>query len=292
MIRKKNDPTVFISHIVFILLSLSTVIPLILLIVISFTSQQSIVDLGYTFFPNKFDLSGYKYLLDNGRILLHSYKTTIIVTVVGTLLGTTVMTMLAYTLSRPNYKYRTIVSFFIFIPMMFHAGIVPSYIVNTTVYGLKDNILVLILPSLVSCWNVVLLRTFFQDLPYEVIESGVIDGANEFTIFYKLAVPMAKSGIVTIALLTMLSFWNQWTPSMIYITKAENQTLQYYLYRLVSSSELLREEALQMGLSLKDIPSDIVKYCAAIVVMGPTLMVFPFFQKYFVRGLNSGAVKG
>lgn len=292
MIRKKNDPTVFISHIVFILLSLSTVIPLILLIVISFTSQQSIVDLGYTFFPNKFDLSGYKYLLDNGRILLHSYKTTIIVTVVGTLLGTAVMTMLAYTLSRPNYRYRTIVSFFIFIPMMFHAGIVPSYIVNTTVYGLKDNILVLILPSLVSCWNVVLLRTFFQDLPYEVIESGVIDGANEFTIFYKLAVPMAKSGIVTIALLTMLSFWNQWTPSMIYITKAENQTLQYYLYRLVSSTELLREEALQMGLSLKDIPSDIVKYCAAIVVMGPTLMVFPFFQKYFVRGMNSGAVKG
>ena len=292
MIRKKNDPTVFISHIVFILLSLSTVIPLILLIVISFTSQQSIFEIGYSFFPNQGDLTGYKYLLDGGRTLVGSYKTTIIVTVVGTILGTAVMTMLAYTLSRPNYRYRTIVSFFIFIPMMFHAGIVPSYIVNTSVYNLKDNILVLILPSLVSCWNVVLLRTFFQDLPYEVIESGVIDGANEFTIFYKLAVPMAKSGIVTIALLTMLGFWNQWTPSMIYITKASNQTLQYYVYRMITSTEILREEAMALGLSMNEIPSDIVKYCAAVVVMGPTLLVFPFFQKYFVRGLNSGAVKG
>jgi len=292
MIRKKNDPTVFISHIVFILLSLSTIVPLILLIMISVTSQQSILEVGYSFFPKYFDLSGYKYLLDGGRILLHSYKTTIIVTVVGTILGTSVMTMLAYTLSRPNYKYRTLISLFIFIPMIFHAGIVPSYIVNVSVYNLKDNILVLILPSLVSCWNVVLLRTFFQDLPYEVIESGVIDGANEFVIFYKLAVPMAKSGIVTIALLTMLSFWNQWTPSMIYISKAENQMLQYYLYRLIANTELLKEEAMSMGLSLSEIPSDIIKYCAAIAVMGPTLMVFPFFQKYFVRGLNSGAVKG
>lgn len=277
----------------FILLSISTVVPLFLLLTISLSDHNVILTTGgYSFIPAKWSLEGYKYLLENGRIITKSYLVTIFITVVGTLGATTVTTMAGYVLSRRTYCFHRFLSGFMFFTMIFSAGLIPTYIVETRYYGLQDNLLVCILPYLVNCWNAVLLRTFYQDLPYEVIESAIVDGAGEMTIFFKIATPMVKSGIVTIALMTMLSFWNQWQPSQIYFTKADMQTLQLYLFRMIENTQLLLEEAKQMGLTADTIPTEVVKFAAAILVMGPTLAVFPFFQRYFVRGLNTGAVKG
>ena len=292
MKKRRLTATSAFSHGTFIFLSALTILPLVLLVILSVTDQVSILENGYSFWPEKFTSEGYNYLFVTNTQIWESYRTTIIVTVVGTIGATIVSSMLSYVLSRHSFRYNRFVSLFVFIPMIFHAGVIPSYMVNTQLYGLKNNILVLIIPSLVSCWNVVLLRTFYQDLPGEVIESALVDGANEFQIFYKVATPMAKPGVVTIALLYMLSFWNQWTPSMIYITDSSKQTLQYYVYRLIQDSTLMLEEAAMFGLDISNIPADVVKYSAAVVVMGPTLLLFPFFQKYFVRGISSGAVKG
>ena len=293
MRRKKFDLTAAGSHLVFILLSISTIVPLFLLLMISLSDHNAVLTSGgYAFIPEKWSLSGYKYLLESGRIIGKSYLVTILITVVGTIGATTVTTMAGYVLSRRSYCFHRPFGIFIFFTMIFNAGLIPTYIVETKYYGLQDNLLVCILPYLVNCWNAILLRTFYQDLPYEVIESAIMDGAGEMTIFLKIATPMVKSGIVTIALMTMLSFWNQWQPSQIYFTKADMQTLQLYLFRMIQNSQLLLEEARQSGVVIEEIPTEVVKYSAAILVMGPTLAMFPFFQKYFVRGANTGAVKG
>ncbi len=289
--KKRLDGTTFASHAVFILLCFLTVIPLIFLLIISLTAETSILDTGYTFFPAEWTTEAYNYIFRPGNTIGASYVTTLFITVVGTVCSVVVTSMLAYVLSR-TYRFKRLLSYYVFIPMLFGAGIIPTYILYTQTYHLKNNILVLILPFLVSSWNAILLRTFFQDVAGEVIEAAIIDGAGEFTIFYRVVAPMAKPAIATIALLTMLSFWNQWSPSMVYMTKANLQTLQYYLYRLIQDASLLKTEMDAMGMGTQSIPSEAVKYAAAIVVMGPTLLVFPFFQKYFVRGISAGSVKG
>ena len=218
---------------------------------------------------------------------------TIFVTAVGTAVGLIVTAMLSYVLTRRDYKFQRPVSFLVFFAMLFNAGMIPNYILMTQYYHLKDNVLALILPSLVSCWNVILLRTFFYDTPGEVIEAATIDGANEFRIFRSVMLPMAKPALATMALLMTLGYWNQWQSSMLYITKAKDQMLQYYLYRLLKEAELLRSEMqYTQSFNPNDVISDSIKFASAVVVFGPMLIVFPFFQKYFVRGISSGAVKG
>lgn len=291
--KGKIDWFVFSSHLVFIFLCCLTVIPLILLLVLSVTDTVSIVEKGFSYFPIATTLEAYKLVFNPNNTIFSSYMVTTFITVVGTIGGTVLTSMLAYVLSRKDYKFRTIVSFYVFFCIVFHAGLIPGYILTTNTYHLKDNIWVLILPNLVNCWYVILLRTFFQDIPEEVVEAGIIDGADEFRIYKDLVLPMAKPAMATIALLLMLSFWNEWRGSMLYMSKSNQQSLQYYLYRLIKESELLRTELSQMGIGDSNaVPTDSVKFAAAAVVMGPTLAVFPFFQKYFVRGISSGAVKG
>ncbi len=290
--KKKLDITVMFSHLIFIVLCLLTTLPLILLVVLSFTDPVSVLEKGYSFYPVKLTLEAYEFVFKPGNTLLSSYKVTIFITIVGTLLGVVLTSMLSYVLSRKDYKFRTGISFFVFFAIVFHAGLIPQYILATQVYGLKNNILILILPNLVNCWYVILLRTFFQDIPNEVIEAAIIDGADEFTIYKDVVLPMAKPAMATVALLLMLSFWNEWRGSMIYMTDANKQTLQYYLYRLVQDAEALSKELATLGIAADSVPTDAAKYAAAVVVMGPTLMVFPFFQKYFVRGISNGSVKG
>lgn len=296
MLRNKKgnlDWIVLGSHLIFAFLCLSTIIPLILLLVLSLTSPVSIVEKGFSFFPLESTLDAYKFVFKPNNTIFDSYLVTIFITVVGTILGTILTSMLAYVLSRKDYKFRSLVSFYVFFCIVFHAGLIPGYILTTNVYHLKDNIWVLILPSLVNCWYVILLRTFFQDIPEEIVEAAIVDGADEFRIYKDVVLPMAKPAMATIALLLMLGYWNEWRGSMLYMSKSSEQSLQYYLYRLIKDAEVLRSEMSQLGIGdANAIPTDSVKFAAAAVVMGPTLAIFPFFQKYFVRGISSGAVKG
>lgn len=293
MKKNKLDGLEIASHVVFTLLCMLTVLPLVLVIVLSFTDIISVAEKGYSYFPVKTTLEAYKFIFKPGNTIFASYKITIFTTVVGTLCGIVLTSMIAYSLSRKNFKFRTAISFYIFFTTIFGAGLIPTYITVANTYGLKNSVWVLILPNLINCWYVILLRTFFRDVPDELVEAAVIDGASEFRIFKDIFVPVAKSSIATVTLLLMLSFWNDWRTSMIYISTPTKQSLQYYLYQLITNAELLTQELLNSGVGdASVIPTDAAKFAAAVVVMGPTIAVFPFFQKYFVRGITNGAVKG
>lgn len=293
MKSKKMDVLGTVSHVVFILLCMLTVLPLILVVVLSFTDITSVAEKGYSYFPIKTTLAAYEFIFQPGNTIFDSYKVTIFSTAVGTICGIVLTSMIAYSLSRKNYKFRAAISFYIFFTTIFNAGLIPTYITVTNTYHLRDSIWVLILPNMINCWHVILLRTFFRDVPDELVEAATIDGASEFQIFKDIFVPVAKGSIATVTLLLMLSFWNDWRTSMIYISSPSKQSLQYYLYRLITDAELLSQELLNTGVGdAKSIPTDAAKFAAAVVVMGPTIAVFPFFQKYFVRGITNGAVKG
>lgn len=291
--KKKVEATTVIAHIVFLFLSLCCVVPMLLVLIVSFSSSRSITSVGYTLFPSEWSLAAYKFIFKTPTALLNAYGVTIFITVVGTVVGLLLSSMMAYALSRDKYKYRTLFSFLVFFTMIFSAGLIPQYITYTKAYHLKDSLLAIILPFLVSGWNVVLLRTFFHELPGEVLESGVIDGCSEFGLFGRIAMPMMKPGLATIGLMMMLGYWNEWYRTMIYIDSSEKITLQYMLYRLLKNTEeVLKDAQMGLGAGSMEFVSDTVKMAMAILAAGPMMFVFPFFQKYFVRGISSGAVKG
>lgn len=291
--KKKTEPVTVIAHIVFIFLAICCILPMLLVLVISFSSSKSITSVGYTLFPSEWSLGAYQFIFKDPSALLNSYGVTILVTVVGTTVGLILTSMMAYALSRKNYKFRTVFSFLVFFTMIFSAGLIPQYITYTKAYHLQNSLWAIILPFLVSGWNVVLLRTFFYELPEEVLESGVIDGCSEFKLFSRIAMPMMKPGLATIGLMMLLGYWNEWYRTMIYIDSSDKFMLQYMLYRLLKNTEAILKDA-QMGMSVgsTEFVSDTVKMAMAILAAGPMMFVFPFFQKYFIRGISSGAVKG
>lgn len=291
--KKKTEPATVLAHIVFVILSICCIIPMILVVVISFTSSQSITDVGYTLFPEEWSLAAYEFIFKDAKLLINSYGVTIFNTVVGSSVGLILSSMMAYALARRTYKFRTFFSFIVFFTMIFSAGLIPQYIVYTSAYHLRDSLWAVILPSLVTGWNVILLRTFFYDLPEEVLESGAMDGCSEFGLYWRIAMPMMKPGLATVGLILVLGLWNEWYRTMIYIDSSSKFDLQYMLYRLLKNAEALQIDA-QAGLSTGDtgFVSDTVKMAMVILAAGPMMFVFPFFQKYFVRGLSTGAVKG
>lgn len=291
--KRKIEPATVIAHIVFIFLAICCILPMLLVLVISFSSSKSITEIGYTFFPMEWDLGAYQFIFKDPSALINSYLVTIFNTVVGSSLGLILSSMMAYALSRRVYRYRTVFSFIVFFTMIFNAGMIPQYYVYTNWYGLRDSLWAVILPGLVGGWNVVLLRTFFYDLPTEVLESGVVDGCSEFGLFWRIAMPMMKPALATVGLMMVLGYWNEWNRTMIYIDSSSKFDLQYMLYRLLKNAqELMKDIQAGVGVGGIDFVSDTVKMAMAILAAGPMMFVFPFFQKYFVRGISSGAVKG
>ena len=210
-------------------------------------------------------------------------------------LSTLLMAMIAYALTKKFLKGRRFMSLFIYFTMLFNGGLVPSYILITQYLHLDDTIWVYILPCLISPWYIFMMRTFFADLPGEVLESAEIDGANEFVIFFVIALPMSKAVLATIGLFVFLNQWNNWYTTMLYINDESLISLQYLLQRIMKNIELLRQYAQTPESSMvqiKDLPSETAQMAMAIIVAGPALVVFPFFQKYFVKGINVGSVKG
>lgn len=290
--KKEN----IIVHIIFTLFCLCFIVPFLYVIVISFTGEEELLQDGYKLFPKTWSLEAYKFVFKNPKSILQAYKITTIQAFLGMGLSVLTMAFCAYPLSRKNYVLAKPTMMFILITMLFSVGMVPAYIINTKYLHLGNSIWVYILPGMVSGFQIVILRTFFSEIPASLIESAKIDGASEITIFWKIIMPLSKPAIATVALLQLLDRWNSWQPSLLYMTDADYYTLQYLLQRILREAEfvknMLMEGVTATGVSVQDLPNESARFAMCIIATGPMLVIFPFFQKYFTKGLTIGAVKG
>ena len=291
--KKQNLFVQVLINLIFVLLCAAIVFPLLLLISVSFSAEKDIAIYGYEFFPRTIDLSAYKYVFKNGGELLQAYKVTAFFSVVTMVLSALFMSMIAYPLTVKGFRGRNQLSFYLFFTMLFHGGMVPTYILITQYLNLDNTIWVYIIPSLISPWYIFMIRTFMQALPGELREAVKIDGGNEYTVFFRIVLPLSKPVLATVALFMFLYQWNNWSTPMLYITDDKLNSLQYLLQRLLQDLEVLKQMQMS-GMSVDDaqIPAETVRMAMAVAVMGPALFVFPFFQKYFVKGVTVGSVKG
>lgn len=267
--------------------------PLILTLSVSFSSEQAIARNGYSINPQNFSLDTYKYIFVNsGMKILKSYGVTIFVTVVGTLGALLITSMIAFSLSIKKMKYRNILAFICNFTIIFSAGLIPWYIVSVNVYGLKNSILALILPSIFSVWNMFLLRTYFAYISPSLYEAAEMDGANYFTIYLKVALPLSKTGLLTVGLMYALQYWNDWWHALIFINDNKLFPLQYYLYNILSNVNAISSGRIPSGASGSiTLPAETVKMAITVITIGPIIFLYPFIQKYFVHGIMAGAVK-
>jgi len=277
------------------ILCIIVIFPFILVLAISLSNENDIINSGYKIIPMHLDFSSYIYVFRNPKAILDAYKVTFIFSTIAMASSVFLMAMIAYPLSRKTLKGRRTISLYLYFTMLFSGGLVPTYILFTEYLNLADSIWVYILPSLVSPWYVFIMRTFFADIPESIIESAYIDGASEYKIFFKFIIPLSKPVIATVALFVFLIKWNDWYTSMLYINKESLISLQYLLQRIMLNITMLQRST-EMGMgqmvNIADIPTETVRMAMAVVVAGPALLVFPFFQKYFVQGLTVGSVKG
>lgn len=293
--NKRHDRIVScFLHLFFILLSFVFIVPILSVVFIAFTSEQSISSQGYPFFFREFDTTAFKYILDNPGTILNSYKVTILVSFGGTFLYLIVASMAAYVISRRDFRWAQKITFFFFFTMLFNGGLVPSYILIANTLHLKNTYAALILPSLCNVWYLMMLKTFMRDIPTEIIESARIDGAGHGTIYLRFVLPLSKPALATVGMLTLLDFWNSWQPAMLYISDKDKYPLQYMLQVMLRNiMEILKDMQNNVALGgMTSIPSESTRMAMCILAVGPMLFIFPFFQKYFTRGLTVGAVKG
>ena len=292
MDRKNRKFQIFLIGI-FIIICAIVLYPFLLLVSVSFSRETDVIYNGFKLIPEHFDLSAYKYVFSNPTTVLNAYKVTGIFSVASMVLSTLLIAMIAYPLSSPKLRCKKQLSFYLYFTMLFHGGLVPSYILITQYLHLNDTIWVYILPSLISPWHVFMMRTFFADIPPALIESMKIDGASEFKIFRTLIIPLSKPVIATVALLHFLAKWNDWYTSMLYINNQELISLQYLLQKILRDIDFMTENTNTfVDLDISKIPTTTVQMAMAMIVAGPAMFVFPFFQKYFVKGLTVGSVKG
>lgn len=277
---------------VLILFGLVCVIPFLLIISSSFTSENYIIRNGYTLLPKEFSTSAYALIFQNPTKILRAYAVTIFVTAAGTAVSVFINSMTGYVLQRKDFKWRNIFSFYFFFTTLFSGGLVPWYILCVKYLHLKNTIWALIVPTLVSVWHIILVKGFMGGIPIEITESAKIDGAGDFKIFVRLILPLAKPVVATIGLFTALTYWNDWYMCMLFIDKGELMNLQYLLYQLMGSIKALREIASQTSISVSSMPIESTKMALTVVATGPIILLYPFVQKYFVKGITLGAVKG
>lgn len=283
-----------IINLMFIAYSAFCIIPLLVVLSISFTNENSLLQDGYHLIPKEFTLSAYWYVFAGTSSILNAYKITIIVTVSGTLLHLFVTSMLAYALSRKGVRLSNLISFLIFFTVLFNGGLVPYYILVTKYLHLKDTILIMILAFLVSPVNVLIMKNFFKALPDEVIESARIDGSGEFRTFFQIILPISKPLLATIGLFTAVAYWNDWFTSALFIENNKLYSLQYLLQSLMTNIQYLQSNeqasrAIEQAIGM--LPGESARMATCILSIGPIILAYPFLQRYFVHGLTLGAVK-
>ncbi|MEW9698240.1 carbohydrate ABC transporter permease [Paenibacillus sp. SI8] len=293
---KGTDSLAFniISYLIIMAISVICIFPFLLLLSGSFTDNESIIRDGYHLIPKQFSLAAYDAVLTFPQKVLKAYSVTIIVTVVGTTLGLFMMTMAGYVLQRKDFKYRNQLSFYIYFTTLFGGGLVPWYIMMTKYLQLTDTYAALIFPGLMTPFLIILMRSFIKSsIPEELTESSKIDGANDFTIYYRVVLPLSMPGIATVGLFLALHYWNSWFSSSLFINDPNKYELQYFLYNIINAASFISQLGVSTGVSLgHEIPSESTKLAMAMIVTGPILFLYPFVQRFFVKGLTIGAVKG
>lgn len=281
------------SILVMSLLSLLILLPLLYIIAISFTSDAEIVENGYRLLPEHINFDAYKQIFSTGQTIVRAYGVTIFVTVVGTAMSLFLTTTIAYVVSRRDFPYRRFYSLFLLMPLLFNGGMVASYIINSQLLHLNDKIWALILPYGVNVWYAFMMKGFLSNLPFELVESAQIDGAGEFRTFFQIILPLCKASLATIGLFYAFAFWNDWWLAMLYITDLKLMPLQQLLQRIMTNAEFYTS-TLPAGMTVAggSIPLESLRMALAVIAVGPMLIVFPFFQKYFVKGVTVGSVKG
>ena len=290
----KHERTPLGVHIFMTICCLLFIVPFIIVINASFTKDSVLIIKGFSLFIPEFDTLAYEYLFSNPKMIFDAYYVTIFITVVGTFLGVLVMAMAAFCLSREQFILKNVLTFFIFFPALFSGGIVSSYIINTRYLGLKDSIWSLILPNLINIYYVMMLRTFFKQIPSSIFESAKIDGASEYRIFFTMLLPLSTPVLASVAFLNALNKWNEWYNAMLYISVNRLMPLQYLLQRMMMSLQVLKQmmEHVPLATTMEQIPGENMRMAMLVVSIGPVLVFFPFFQKYFARGMTVGSVKG
>ena len=294
-IKKTNGQLTFnaVSYFFTGFISLMCLLPFLLVISASLTSESAIYTSGYSFIPAEFSTQAYRLLFEYPKEILNAYGVTVFITAVGSAVGLFLTAMAGYVLQRPDFKYRNAFSFYIYFTMLFNGGLVPTYMWYTKL-GLKNTYWVLILPLLMSAYNVILMKNFMRSVPHEITEAAKIDGANDFYIFLRLILPLAVPGLATIGLFLGLSYWNDWFNAYLYVDKASMHPLQLLLYNKLATADYYKTSSnFNMGnISLAELPSESLKMATAVIATGPIILLYPFVQKYFIKGLTIGAVKG
>lgn len=293
-IARKKERTSPAIHIFFIIFGLICIIPFMIVVSASFSGELDLALNGFSVWPREWDFTAYAYLFKNPSTIVNAYIVTITITMVGTALGILFMCMVAYCLANRNFRYRSLLTFFVFFPTLFSGGMVSSYIINTQYLHLTDTLMALILPSLINIFHVIMIRTFFAQLPVSLFEAAKMDGGSEYTIFFKIALPLSKPVIATVGFLGALGRWNEWYNAMLYIRDEKLVPLQYMLQRMMMNIQVLLDsmEHAPANIDITDLPGENLRMAMLVVSIGPMMCFFPFFQKYFTKGMTIGAVKG
>ncbi|MBP5652675.1 MAG: carbohydrate ABC transporter permease [Lachnospiraceae bacterium] len=272
--------------------SLACIFPFLVILGSSFSSESYLNLHGVQLIPGEFSTEAYRAVMKSG-LIWRSYVVTILLTVIGTAIGLSIIAMTGYALQRKDFPFRNGISFYIYFTSLFSAGLAPYYLIMTQLYKLKDSYLAILLPLLMSPWLVILMKNFVKSIPHEITESGKIDGAGDMKIFTALILPMLKPALATIGLFLALGYWNEWYQSSLFLSsRVDVKPLQYMLYETVNKTEALTNTVAGQYVVITDIPSNSVKMATAMLATGPIVLLYPFVQKYFISGITVGAVKG
>lgn len=293
--KKRIKTSQYVLWCILFLFTVLCLLPVLLTLIASFTDEAALTMNGFSFFPEKWSLESWKYLGKMGDQLIQSYKVTIAMTVVGILSTLLIDSMMAYALSRSQFKLRGILSIMLLITMLFSGGQLASYVINTSVYHLKNTFLILCLP-MIGAMDIIIMRTYIQGSIHDaLIESAKIDGAKEFRIYWQIVLPLMKPTLASIGFMKAVAYWNEWQRGYMYITESNKYPLQLLLMRIENQIKLLKSDmvtAEAAAVLAKNIPSVGVRMAMLFTTLGPIMVIYPFFQKYFVKGLTVGSVKG
>ena len=283
-----------LSYVILFVLSFLCALPFLLVISGSFSQQTDILMHGYRLFPEKVSLDAYKMLFKIPEELLRAYGVTIFVTVTGTFFGLWFTSMAAYVIASKDFRYRYQVSFFFYFTSIFGGGLVPWYVFNTKYLHFHNNLIALILPILVNVTYLLILKSYMMNIPDSLYESARLDGAGDFTIYWRIVMPLTKSGLATVGLFIALAYWNDWYNAMIYMDEGSRNLypLQYFLNNILTKAQAMNAAAARSGIPASDVPSEPMKLAMTVVATGPIVLLYPFLQKFFVKGVTIGAVKG
>ena len=292
---KHNKSERFIKVISYVSVTIASVLcflPFWLIVIGSFTAEKEVLRYGFSFWPRTFSLEAYRLVFQIPERIIRAYGITIFITAFGGGLSLFLTTMAAFVLMRRDFKYRNQIAMFFYFPSIFSGGLLPTYLLVSNYLQLKDSIWALILPGLLGAWNIFLMRNFMRDIPESIMESAKLDGANDFKIFYKLYLPLCKAGLATIGLFIALGYWNNWASARLYINKPDLYPLQYLLYQMFQNIQAIRDAAQRTGMQMADMPSETFRMAMSVVTTGPILLLYPYVQRHFVKGITIGAVKG